>query len=537
MAGATLFLSGCAPDNQPPTPSEADAARFLEQATWGPSEAAIQDVQQKGFKGYLDEQFVLSASSLGTYPIMDPVHDTGCSAEAANNAICVRDNYTAFPLQIKFFQNALNGRDQLRQRVAFALSQIFVVSGREVGLTYALALYQDILLKHAFGNFRDILTAVTLSPAMGRYLSMANNDKPDPVKGIGTNENYARELLQLFSIGIHKLNPDGSLQKDESSRPIPIYDENTIGSFARAFTGWTYPTRPSNALQSHNPPYFVGPMVAIADKHDTGMKQLLDGTVLPAQQTAEKDLNDAITNIFNHPNVAPFIGKQLIQHLVTSNPGPEYVSRIAEVFNNNGQGVRGDMKAVIKAILLDPEARGDSKTDPQFGKLREPVKFIAGIMRALGGQSDGVFLGSQSAALGQDVYQAPSVFNFYPTNYPLQGTNLVSPVSAIYTATTALNRANFIYTLLYSNDGVAPDSTVTGAIGTKINLSPLAALAANPENLMDKLDLVMTHKNMSDAMRSVIISAVNAVSASDPLARTRIAVYLVATSPQYQVER
>lgn len=534
MAGAALFLSGCAPDNQSPTPSEADAARFLEQATWGPNEASIQEVQQKGFENYLDEQFVLPASSLGTYPVVDPLHDTGCSAGAASN--CVRDNYTAFPLQIRFFQNALNGRDQLRQRVAFALSQIFVVSGRDVGLTYALALYQETLAKHAFGNFRDILTAVTLSPAMGRYLNMANNDKPNAAKGTGSNENYARELLQLFSIGVHKLNPDGSLQKDESGRPVPAYDPDAITNFARVFTGWTYPTRPGNALRSHNPPYFVGPMEAIADKHDAGMKQLLDGTVLPAQQTAEKDLQDAINNIFNHPNVSPFIGKQLIQHLATSNPGPEYVSRIAKVFNNNGRGVRGDLKAVVKAILLDPEARGDSKTDPQFGKLREPVKFIAGIMRALGGQSDGVFPVSQSAVLGQDVYQAPSVFNFYPPNYPLQGTNLVSPVSAIYTATAALNRANFAYTLLYSNDGVAPDPTVTGAIGTRINLSPLAALAADPGKLVDHLDLVMMHKNMSEAMRNIIIDAINAVPASDLHARARIAVYLVATSPQYQVE-
>jgi uncharacterized protein (DUF1800 family) len=372
---------------------------------------------------------------------------------------------------------------------------------------------------------------------MGRYLNMVNNDKPNPVKGTVPNENYAREFLQLFSIGTHKLNPDGPLQKGKSGRPVPAYDENVIGSLARVFTGWTYPTRPGSALQSHNPPYFVGPIVAIADKHDTGMKQLLDGAVLPAQQAAEKDMNDAITNIFNHPNVAPFIAKQLIQHLVTGNPGPEYVSRVVEVFNNNGQGVRGDMRAVVKAILLDPEARGDSKTDPQFGKLREPVKFIAGIMRALGGQSDGVFPGLQSAALGQDVYQAPSVFNFYPPNYPLQGTNLVSPVSAIYTATTALNRANFVHTLLYSNYGVAPDSTVAGATGTKINLSPLATLAADPEKLMDKLDLVMMHNTMSVAMRSIIIDAINAVPASDSLARARTAVYLVATSPQYQVER
>jgi uncharacterized protein (DUF1800 family) len=259
--------------------------------------------------------------------------------------------------------------------------------------------------------------------------------------------------------------------------------------------------------------------------------------VLPPQQSAEKDLNDAIANVFSHSNVGPFIGKQLIQHLVTSNPTPEYVSRIAGVFNNNSQGVRGDMQAVIKAILLDPEARGDTKTDPEYGKLREPVKFIAGILRALGGKSDGVFLRAQSAAMGQNVYRAPSVFNFYPPNYPLQGTSLVSPASAIYTANTAFARANFAYALLFSSDGIAPDPAVTGATGTKINLSPFTALANDPERLMDKLDLVMMHKRMSNSMRNVIIQAIHAIPEDDPLTRARTAVYLVATSPQYQVER
>jgi uncharacterized protein (DUF1800 family) len=536
IAYAALFLSGCAPDDQPPAPSEADAARFLEQATWGPSEAGIQEIQQKGFEGFLNEQFMIPASSLGSY-INPNQEGAGCPDEAADNAVCVRDKKTAFPLQIKFFQNALYGRDQLRQRLTFALSQIHVVSALKINQPYSLAPYQELLAKHVFGNFRDILMAITLNPAMGHYLDMVNNSKPDPVRGVAPNENYARELLQLFSIGVFKLNKDGTIQKDGAGQPIPAYDEDTIEGFSRVFTGWTYPTLPGNSPRPLNPPYYVGPMIAVASNHDTGTKKLLDGVVLPAQQTPEQDLNDAIANVFNHPNVGPFIGKQLIQYLVTSNPSSTYVSRVADVFNNNGQGVRGDMKSVITAILLDLEARGDAKTDPKFGKLREPAKFIAGILRALGGRSDGVFPRSKSTAMGQHVYQAPSVFNFYPPNYPLQGTSLVSPVSAIYTAATALERANFVYELLYANNGIAPDSTVTGAIGTKVDLSPLAALADNPEKLMDKLDLVMMHKSMSSAMRDIIIQAINAVPAGDPLTRARTAVYLVATSPQYQVER
>jgi hypothetical protein len=537
MAGTALLLSACgAGADQPVT--EADAVRFLEQATWGPTEAGIQEVQQKGLETFIDEQFAAPASNVGTYPYASLSGEVGCPLTMPNRDVCTRDNYSAFPLQVRFFQNALNGPDQLRQRLAFALSQILVLStAPQVYQAYALAPYQNILMKNAFGNFRDILSDITLSPAMGRYLNMVNNAKADAVKGVAPNENFARELLQLFSIGAFKLNNDGTLQKDSTGKPIPAYDQDTVEGFARVFTGWTYPTQPGNTMQESNPPYFIGPMISIPSLHDMEAKKLLDGVVLPAHQTPEKDLNDALTNVFNHPNVGPFIGKQLIQHFVTSNPSPAYVSRVSDVFNNNGQGVRGDMRAVIKAILLDPEARDDAKADPQFGKLREPAKFIVGILRALGGKSDGVFLRAQSRLLGQNVYQATSVFNFYPPDYPLQGTHLVNPVSAIYTTTTALDRSNFVYGFLYGSSDMLPDPNVPGAIGTKVDLSPLAALAADPEKLVDKLDLVMMHKSMSPAMRYIVIQAVNAVPARDPLTRARTAVYLVATSPQYQVER
>jgi uncharacterized protein (DUF1800 family) len=538
LGGLCLWLLTACADQQTREPvSEADAARFLEQATWGPNEASIQELQQKGFEDFLDEQYAAPASSLGTYSYMDPTPIVGCPASAPNRDLCVRDNYSPFPLQIRFFQNALTGSDQLRQRTAFALSQIFVVSAAKIYQPNALASYQELLSRHAFGNFRDILGAVTLSPAMGNYLDMVNNVRADPITGSNPNENFARELLQLFTVGVFKLNMDGTIQKDGAGRPVPTYDADTIKGFSRVFTGWTYPVRPGNTPQVMNLPYYTGSMVATPSNHDSDAKKLLDVVVLPPDQTPEDDLNGAIDNVFNHPNVGPFIGKQLIQQLVTSNPSPAYVNRVAGVFNNNGQGIRGDMRAIIKAILLDPEARGDAKTDPEFGKLREPVKFIAGIMRALNGRSDGVAPRMHSAAQGQPVYLAPSVFNFYPPNYPLQGTSLVSPVSAIYTATTVLARANFVYTLIYGNGGIAPDPTVAGAFGTKIDLVPLAALAHEPEKLMDLLDRVMMHKSMSGTMRRSIIKAVDAVPTSDALGRARVAIYLVATSPQYQVER
>ncbi len=515
----------------------ADAARFLEQATWGPNEAAILEVQQKGLEKFIDEQFSTPISSAGNYPLLDSNPDIGCPPIAPNHAFCLRDNYSVFPLQNKSFQNALTGKDQLRQRLAFALSQILVVSAKEVIQPYAMALYQETLAKQAFSNFRDILLAITLSPAMGNYLNMVNNVKPDPIRGTAPNENYARELLQLFSIGVYKLNQNGTPQKDSTGRYIPAYDQDSIEGFAHVFTGWTYPNRPGNTSQAFNPPYYVGSMIAVPGNHDIGAKKLLNNVVLPANQTATKDLNDAMTNIFNHSNVGPFICKQLIQHLVTSNPSSAYVSRVAATFNNNGQGIRGDMKAVVKAILLDPEARGDEKNDPQYGKLREPMQYIAAILRAFNGQSDGVFLSAQSAAMGQNLYEAPSVFNFYPPAYPLQGTNLVSPVSAIYNATTVHVRANFVHAVLYSTTGIAPDSTVTGATGTKIDLSPFIALADHPDKLMDKLDLIMLHQSMSNSMRNVITQTINAIPVTDKLNRARTAIYLIVTSPQYQVER
>lgn len=545
IACCVLLLNGCGENtsaqnqnnsNEAPV-TTADAARFLEQATWGPNEAAILELQQKGFAKFIDEQFSAPISSLGNYPLLDSSLDIGCPPSASNHASCLRDNYSAFPLQNKSFQNALNGKDQLRQRLAFALSQILVVSAKEVIQPYAMALYQEALAKQAFGNFRDILLATTLSPAMGNYLNMVNNVKPDPLRGTAPNENYARELLQLFSIGVYKLNQNGTPQKDSAGRYIPAYDQDSIEGFAHVFTGWTYPNQPGNTSQPFNPPYYAGSMLAVPGNHDMGAKKLLNNVTLPANQTAAKDLNDAITNIFNHANVAPFICKQLIQHLVTSNPSPAYVGRVAAAFNNNGQGARGDMKAVVKAILLDTEARGDEKNDSQYGKLREPMKYIIAILRALGGRSDGIFLSTQSAAMGQEIYKAPSVFNFYPPSYPLQGTNLVNPVSAIYTATTVHARANFVYALLYSSNGISPDSSVTGATGTQINLAPFTALADKPDKLMDKLDLVLLHQSMSNSMRQIIIQTINAIPVSDKINRVRTAIYLIATSPQYQVER
>ena len=449
-------------------------------------------------------------------------------------SFCQRDNYTLFQLQREFFVNALTAPDQLRQRVAFALSQILVTSGTEISLAYAMQRYQQILSDQAFGNFRDLLTQVTLSPAMGRYLDMVNNLKPNPTTGVEPNENYARELMQLFSLGTVELGPDGAPLLDSYGKTIPTYTQDDVEGFAHVFTGWTYPLAPGAVARNLNPAYYDGAMNERSQYHDYSAKTLIDGSA-PPNLTMSADLANAINVVFNHPNVGPFISKQLIQKLVTGNPSPEYVARVAAVFNNNGAGVRGDLKSVVRAILLDFEARGVAKDDPGYGRLREPAQFVVAVARALNASSDGVFLRAQANAMSQPVFNAPSVFNFYPPDYVVPGTTILGPEFALQNTTTAFARINYVNSLVYST--INPDQTVYGATGTQPNWSSLTALAGNPPALVDKLNRLLLHGTMSTAAQSAVVTAVNAVSATDALARAKAAFYLVATSSQYQVER
>jgi uncharacterized protein (DUF1800 family) len=531
-----------APGTMPPaqTASAADAVRFLEQTSFGPTEPGIQEVMQKGAALALEEQFAKPMSGYGTFTDIDPDPRRGCPDTALPNPdICYRENYTVHPLQRRFFANAVGASDQLRQRVAFALSQILVISGTELETMGGIGYYQQMLMNFAFGNFREIMYEVTLSPAMGEFLDMVNNPKPDPARNIEPNENYARELLQLFTIGKCDLNPDGSCRLDGNGAPVPSYDQDTIENLARALTGWTYPPRPGVASRFPNPPYYLGRMVPFEAQHDTAAKTLFGNRTLPAGQNATQDVNSALDIIFNHPNTGTFIGKQLIQHLVTSNPTPAYVARVTAAFNNNGQGVRGDMKAVLRAVLLDAEARGDVKTAADYGKLREPALLVAGVLRALNGATDGVYLLGQSLNMGQNVFQAPSVFNFYPPNFPAPGTTIAGPPFKIMLTGTILNRANFVDRVVMGAN-IGADNTVTGSTGTRINLAPFQPLAANPDaagQLLDRFNLIFLHNTMSPQMRQALLTAVNAYPATDTLGRVRQAAYLVATSPQYQVEQ
>lgn len=515
--------------------ADADAARFLKQATFGATEAEIANVKQLGLAAWINAQFALPASRYPNLP------ETPSSRPAECDNICGRDKYSLFPLQTTFYKNALTAPDQLRQRVAFALSQILVVSGNEINMAYSYAPYQNILVDNAFGNFRDIMTQVTLSPAMGRYLDMVNNGKPSSASQ-QANENYARELLQLFTIGLYQLNQDGTVVRDGNGLPVPSYDEEMVRKFALILTGWTYPVKPGAAPAKYNPSYYLGPMVAVATNHENSSKALFNGYVLPAGQTPEKDLADALDNLFLHPNVGPFIGKQLIQHLVTSNPSPAYVARVSDAFANNGQGVRGDLKAVVRAILLDPEARGGMRGEVNYGHLREPVLVGTQLLRALGGQSDGVWLIGQNRSLEQNVFNSPSVFNYYPADYALvDGTE--APQFGIYNTNTAIARVNHLYSMVVSASATGnvitpgkPDTTVVGATGTSFDLSPLVALAGDPAKLVDRLNVLLLHGTMQPTMRDLLVKQVTAAG-TDPLVRTRTAIYLTAASTAFQVER
>ncbi len=524
--------------------SDADTVRFLEQTTWGPTPAEVARVKVIGFNAYLNEQFNLAASSYPTLPLMPTDTGTGCpQTDQTQRTVCQRDNYSMYPLQLKLFTNAMYGPDQLRQRVAFALHKIIVVSGRDTQQPSWMASYLQAIDRDAFGNFRQLLQDITLNPTMGEYLDMRGNTKTAP------NENYAREILQLFSVGLDQLSPDGTPVLDAQGNRIPTYDQTTITTFARVFTGWNLAAAKTTVINGTplQVPNYQDPMVvANENNHDKNPKVLLqyNGAIsgLPGGQVSAQDLSAALDNIFNHPNVGPFIGKALIQQLVTSNPSPAYVARITAVFNNNGQGVRGDLKAVVRAILLDPEARGDAKTDPNYGRLREPIQLITNMLRAYDAKSfdraansDG-YLSPNAVTLDEDPLRPPTVFSYFPADYNVPGTDLTGPEFGILSATTSLRRANFISTILYVGIARSAD-TVNGNApqGTKIDVAAMQALAGNPQQLVSALNAQLMHGTMSAAMNASIVQAL--ASVTDPLKRTRMAIYLVATSSQYQVER
>jgi uncharacterized protein (DUF1800 family) len=559
--------------NNPSLAAGPDGIRFLEQTTWGPTDADLAHLRSIGMLPYLNEQFNTPPvfpsvqsdyPSTPLYPINQP---SPC------DATCIRDNYTLYPLQKQFMTNALTQPDQLRQRVAFALHKLLVVGGAQLNNneTSWYAPYLQTIDRNALGNFRTLLFEVTLNPGMGEYLNMRGNsvvNRANPTP----NENYAREIMQLFSIGVDTLNQDGTPVLDAQSNRLPSYDQTTIANLARVFTGWDLDANKIWIVDGTTAvTNYLDPMVpnGNVNRYDIAQKTLLTDinhaspVAIPActnctggtaaqnlantKTYAIASLNTAIDNLFNHPNTGPYICGQLIHQLVTSNPSPPYVGRCAAAFANNGSGTRGDMKAVITEILLDPEARGDVKNDPNYGHLREPLLLMTHLLRTFNATSDGVLATTQapnnySNDMGQNLFNPPTVFSYYPADYGLPGTNLFGPEFGLLDTSLTYKRTNFMNTLLLANGGNGiPIGLPNRPSGTQLNYSTYQAMAGTPQQLVDSLNARLMHGTMSPAMNANIVAAVTAITNANATTqaqqRTQTAIYLVATSAQYQVER
>ena len=528
LSGSFNLSSGgqSAPIPTPPpplasgTPSPADAGRFLSQSTFGASDALITQVQNEGFNTFLNEQFATAATSQLAF-----VNSSGVNPPTNTQTLDA------------WWTTAITAPDQLRQRVAFALSEIMVVSINSAGLgnqPAGMSNYMDLLARDAFGNFRQLIEDVTLSPVMGQYLDMLHNDKANASQGTHPNENYAREVMQLFSIGLYRLNLDDSLTLSAQGLPIDTYNQDAVLGLAAVFTGWNY-AQTGTPVWNGATPNYINPMIPFATHHETASKQILDGVTVPANQTAQQDLKMALDTIFNDPNVGPFFCRQLIQRLVTSNPGPGYIYRVASVFNNNGHGVRGDLTAVVRAILMDYDARGNSKSDQGYGHEREPVVRLTNLLRAFHASTpDGKFSVSGGSTLGQLPLHAPTVFNFFSPDYESPGAiaqaGLKSPEFQITTETTVIAIANFLRNAIYSGLGPSADRIT-------LNLSNEQTLASNPTQLVDHLNALLMNGGMSSSMRTTLINAVTQIPASNPTERARTAVYLVINSPEFTVQK
>ncbi len=516
--------------------------RLADQSTFGPTETLVASIRAQGAAAWVGAQLALSGSRY-TSGYGGEIHQyTGsgnfCDGRGDN---CWRDWSSSEPLVWDFYRNAVTQPDQLRQRVAFALQQIVVVNNLEVDGTYGFRHYHNNLLDNAFGNYRQVLKKVALSPLMGDFLNNANNDKAAP------NENFARELLQLFSIGTCELNLDGSLKGGACSA---TYSNDTVRSYAYAMTGWTYPAGGRTPWgcwpTGMNCRYYAGDMVPVASYHDTAERRLLAGITVAAGTTAAPALESVLDSLMAHPNIGPFIGKQLIQRLVGSNPSPAYVARVATAFNAGkhgtfGTGTKGDLAATVAAVLLDAEARGDTVAR-SAGKLREPALMFAGVLRGLNGRTDGDALSWWwGASLRQHVFRPPSVFNFYPPDYPVAGTALVGPEFGIHSANAALERLNFL-TYLLDWDGSVPNASVPGAVGTKVDLSAFTTDAADAAKLVDRIALLALGRPLPATPRQKVIDAVawwdvNRDATNWKINRVKAAAYLVYGAPNYQVQR
>ncbi|NQZ80038.1 MAG: DUF1800 domain-containing protein [Colwellia sp.] len=516
-----------------PILSAAQASRLLAQASFGATINDIEQVVEMGVEGWIDQQLSLPTSSHVDYlnsiePLLEEDEELWREHRMET-----------------WFHHALTAPDQLRQRVAFALSEILVISDQSAfgDETLGIANYYDLLANHAFGNYRELLEQVTLSPIMGMYLSMLGNEKPDDERNIRPDENYARELMQLFSIGLVELNTDGS-QRLISGKTIATYNQEIIKGFAHVYTGWNFNGTTEETwwrfYDNYEP---ILPMTAVAEFHDNNEKTLLNNFVVPANQSPEDDLKMALDNIFNHHNVAPFISKQLIQRLVTSNPSNSYIERISIIFNDNGEGIRGDLAAVVKAILLDDEARNGHIIAPEtFGKIREPILRATHLWRAFAATTEnGRFqFGWPDYFFAQAPLSAHHVFNFFSPNYSPPGnlsiSGLVAPELEITTENYITRTTNFIaYSTLWGNTSNEDIDREENRI--LINLEPLFPLIDDAVALIAHLDLLLMAGTMSEEMKIILTDSYNQIIDWDDHDKISNLIFLIMASPQYAVQR
>jgi len=565
LAALATTLSACGgggsggddpgPGTQPPPPppppaiGRADAFRFLNQATFGATAADTQALIALGYEDWIDRQLQLPAS-------LELPHVQQVFATYPPGADFTRLHEDRVDIWLR---NALHAPDQLRQRVAFALSEIMVISQAStlVGYPWGTVSYYDMLARNAFGDFRELMEEVTLHPAMGVYLSMLGNQKPNAALNIRPDENYARELMQLFTIGLVQLNADGSVRSDGQGRPIPTYDQQVIEGFAHVYTGWNFAGAPNFALARPTIQNQTVRMQAYAEQHDTGTKRVLAYpgaafTQIPAGRSAQQDLDDALDNIFGHPNVAPFISKQLIQRLVTSNPSPQYVARIAARFDDDGTGRRGNLGAVVKAILLDTEARSmpasGTTARATTGKLSEPLLRLTQFWRAYAATSQSGKYNVQSITglIGQGPLQAPSVFNFFSPFYAPPGEildqGLVAPEMQVATEYLSSLLTNYFFILSFCFN----DAPITGcpsipdelrADVVTVNLSAERALAGNPAALVSAIAERLAGGSISAALETEARAAATRAPASEAALRVAEALYLVSTAPELALQR
>lgn len=529
--GGGSDAGGVSPPPPPPPPpvaiTEAEAFQFLNQASFGATAEDALDVIDMGLEAWIDDQMQKPAS------LQLPFVQTNTGQQQPFE---LHDERTDI-----WFRNVLGGDDQLRQRVAFALSEIMVVSqlGALVSYPYALASYYDMLVNNAFGNYRQLIEDVTLHPAMGVYLSMLGNEKPNAALNIRPDENYARELMQLFSIGLIEMNMDGSPRLDTLGLQIPTYDQAVIEAFAHVYTGWSYAGAPSFQLAFPNQNNQTLPMQLYPAFHDTGEKTVLGGTVIPAGQTGAEDLAQALDNIFNHDNVAPFISIRLIQRLVASNPSPGYVARVAAVFDDNGSGVRGDLGAVVKAILLDQEARPALPMEID-GKIKEPLLRLTQLWRAYNATSTSgkyAFVAG-NYFFGQGPQQSPSVFNFFSPFYAppgeIRNSSLVAPELQI--ATEFQNTLVTSY-FLFQSVGLTSEATDLTDDDIYIVIDEEMAIADDTDALVDMVAGKLLAGRMSQVLSDEVRGLVNQIPVAAPAVRVGEAIYFIVSSPEFAYQR